>query len=100
MPEPRLLHMGGEIMIGYKDGHRDAFSEYGHKPWQKGYKDEQRFRREWAALDRFQAEYAMIKGAQYSARDYGFGGHSLTNDSEDAMERHRQLLRRYSRRKG
>jgi hypothetical protein len=99
MPEPRLLHMGGEIMIGYKDGKHDAFSEYGHKPWQKGYKDEQRFQREWAALDRFQAEYAMIKGAQYCARTYGFGGHSLTQDSEEAMERHRQLLKRYSRRK-
>jgi len=100
MPEPRLLHMGGEIMIGYKDGHHDAFSEYGHKPWQEGYKDEQRFQREWAALDRFQAEYAMIKGAQYTARDFGFGGKSLTHDSADAMDRHRQVLGRYSRRKG
>ena len=99
MPEPRLLHMGGEIMIGYRDGQHDAFSEYGHKPWQKGYKDEQRFQREWAALDRFQAEYAMIKGAQYCARTYGFGGRSLTKDSEEAMERHRQLLKRYPRHK-
>jgi hypothetical protein len=100
MPEPRLLHMGGEIMIGYKDGSHDAFSEYGHKPWQKGYKDEQRFQREWAALDRFQAEYAMLKGAEYTARVFGFGGKSLTHDSADAMERHRKVLKRYSRRKG
>src|SRR5437870_213090 len=40
MPEPRLIHMGGEILIGYKSGGSDAFGPYGHKPWQKGYKDE------------------------------------------------------------
>jgi hypothetical protein len=50
MPEPRLMHMGGEIMIGYTDGRSEAFSEYGHKPWQKGFKDAQHYKRESAAL--------------------------------------------------
>ena len=35
MPEPRLIHMGGEIFIGYKDGAKDAFGPYGHKPWRR-----------------------------------------------------------------
>ena len=39
MPEPRLIHMGGEVYIGYKDGRKDAFSPYGHKPAQEGFKD-------------------------------------------------------------
>jgi hypothetical protein len=64
MPEPRLILMGGEILIGYRNSHREAFSEYGHKPWQKGYKDAARERRETAALYRFQAEWAVLRGAQ------------------------------------
>ncbi|MDX0414788.1 hypothetical protein GHK39_03800 [Sinorhizobium medicae] len=35
MPEPRHIHMGGEIMIGYEGGRSDGFSEYGHKPWDR-----------------------------------------------------------------
>jgi hypothetical protein len=46
MPEPRLVHLGGEILIGYKGGRSDAFGEYGHKPWQKGYKDQKREEKE------------------------------------------------------
>jgi hypothetical protein len=98
MPEPRLLHMGGQIMIGYTNGKSDAFSEYGHKPWQNGYMDSQREKRESASLDRFQAEYAIMKGAQYQAHDFEFGGRSLTQDTEEGMERHRELLKRYQRR--
>jgi Protein of unknown function (DUF4238) len=99
MPEPRLLFMGGEILIGYEGGSSDAFGEYGHKPWQEGFKDDQRFKRETAALYRFKAEYAMLKGAQYIARDFEFGGRSITHDDEQHMQRHRELLKRYSRRK-
>jgi hypothetical protein len=40
----------------------------------------------------------MMKGAEYAARDFEFGGRSLTRDTEDGMERHRQLLKRYARR--
>jgi hypothetical protein len=46
MPEPRLIHMSGEILIGYTNGHSEAFNEYGHKPWQKGYNNAARERRE------------------------------------------------------
>jgi hypothetical protein len=99
MPEPRLLHMGGEILIGYDNGRSDAFSEYGHKPWQKGYKDPQRDKRETASLYRFQAEYALMNGARFTAQDFEFGGRSLVTDTEEGMERHRQLLKRYSNRR-
>jgi Protein of unknown function (DUF4238) len=57
MPEPRLIHMGGEIYIGYKGGAKDAFGAYGHKPWQRGFKDEKREKRESEALERFKAEW-------------------------------------------
>ena len=97
MPEPRLIHMGGEILIGYKDGKSEAFSEYGHKPWQKGYKDAARDRRETEALYRFQAEWAMLRGPRYTAEDYSFMRKRRGEDDADGMERHRALLKRYAR---
>lgn len=98
MPEPRLIHMGGEILIGYGNGRSDAFSEYGHKPWQKGYKDAARERREWEGLYRFQAEWAMRRGARYTAEDYSFMRQHRGEDDARDMERHRALLKRYARR--
>jgi hypothetical protein len=99
MPEPRLQYMGGEIMIGYEGGGADAFSEYGHKPWQEGYKDEVRFKRESESLYRFKAEWALLRGARFTAEDYSFMRRERRVDDEKAMERHRKLLKRY-RRKG
>ncbi len=96
MPEPRLVFMGGEILIGYKGGGGEAFSEYGHRPWQKGYKDDARDRRETEALYRFQAEWALLREARYTAEDYSFMRQRWGEDDEEDMERHRTLLRRYS----
>lgn len=62
MPEPRAVHMGGEIVVGYKDGGSEAFGEYGHRPGQKGYKDGNRESREASALRRFQGEFALMQG--------------------------------------
>lgn len=65
MPDPRHIYGGGEIFVGYDDGRSDGWSEYGHKPWQKGYKDEARQSREWDAMERFKAEWASIYGPEY-----------------------------------
>ena len=62
MPEPRDIQMGGEVMIGYKGGRSEAWGEYGHRPWQKGFKDEKRFAEESATLKRFKAEWAATQG--------------------------------------
>jgi hypothetical protein len=94
MPEPRLEFMGGEVMIGYKGGGSDAFGVYGHKPWQKGYKDDNREWIETEALYRFKAEWAMLKGAKYTATNFHFG-RAMSDDSPDQMERHRELLKKY-----
>jgi hypothetical protein len=42
MPEPRGICMGGEILLGYKGGGAESWNEYGHRPWEKGYKDDKR----------------------------------------------------------
>jgi hypothetical protein len=98
MPEPRLVHMGGEVMVGYSGGGSDAFSPYGHKPWQEGYKDEDREKRESEALHRFQAEWAMLRGAKCTADSDEFGGRRRHEDSEETMEHYRRLLKKYRRR--
>ena len=65
MPEPRQIYMGGEVYIGYEGGRSEAFSEYGHRPWQKGFKDEKRAAVELAALDRFKLEWSVMQGPAY-----------------------------------
>jgi hypothetical protein len=97
MPEPRLLHMGGEVYIGYKSGAKDAFGTYGHKPWQKGYKDEERERREWETLERFKSEWAILRGTRYTAEDYSFMRKHRGEDDEEDMTRHREHLKKYGR---
>ena len=73
MPEPRGIYMGGEAYIGYKDGSSAAFSEYGHRPWQDGYKDEQRTRMEARSLERFKAEFAQMQGPAWRGSSHKFG---------------------------
>jgi hypothetical protein len=97
MPEPRLIHMGGEILIGYGDGHSDAFGAYGHKPWQQGYKDEKRERRESEMLERFQAEWALKHGSKYTAYNYEFDGRA--RESGEQMTAHYEKVRKRYRRR-
>jgi len=99
MPEARLVTTGGEIVIGYAGGGGESFSEYGHRPWQKGYKDEERERREWAALDRFQAEWAMKHGPKFVANNADFGMYRIRQDSEDMTAHHKSVLERYRKRR-
>ncbi len=65
MPEPRQIALGGETYIRYEDGHSEGFSEYGHRPWQKGFKDEKRAAVEGAALRRFEVEWSLMQGPAY-----------------------------------
>jgi hypothetical protein len=97
MPEPRLIVMGGETMIRYSSGHVDSYSEYGHKPWQKGFKDNERDRRDGDALYRFQAEWAMKYGPRYTAYNHEFGRGDLRRDSDDMMEHHHCCIFRSAR---
>jgi hypothetical protein len=98
MPEPRRIHMGGEVFIGYEGGRSDAFGPYGHKPWQKGYKDDEREKTETKALERFQAEYAKLRGPKFTALSRDFGQEKLREDSADMTEHRKKVLKSYRRR--
>lgn len=86
MPDPRHIHGGGEVLVGDEGGLRAAFSAYGHKPWQQGYEDEQRDEREWAAMQKFKAEWAASYGPEYRGVTREFPGHGdapMTDMGED-----------------
>ncbi|MEP2101645.1 MAG: DUF4238 domain-containing protein [Parasphingorhabdus sp.] len=73
MPDPRHVHGGGEIIIGYKDGHSERFSEYGHRPWDSDFKNKRREKREWDAMQKFKAEWAATYGPEYRGVIYNMG---------------------------
>lgn len=83
MPEPRDIHMGGEMIVGYKDGSAERFSEYGHRPWDKDFKNERRFNRESDALRKFQAEFALMQGKAWRGWSYNLGNKGPRVDSDD-----------------
>jgi hypothetical protein len=72
MPEPREIHMGGEIIVGYEGGGAESWNEYGHRPWEKGYKDDKRDAEESRTLSRFQAEWAAVQGPAYRGTSFQF----------------------------
>jgi hypothetical protein len=93
--------MGGEVVVGYKGGGADARNEYGHRPWQKGYQDDQRSAEESKALSRFQAEWAEMQGLEYRGTSFQF--HRELRDpyvTPDEFHQHDlERARRYKRRR-
>jgi len=89
MPEPRLIHMGGEVVVGFRGGGGQSFSPYGHTRGQIGFKDAKREKRETKALYRFQAEWAMKHGAKYTAYNNALGGRLREDSAEMTAERNK-----------
>ncbi len=82
MPDPRSVRYGGETIIGYSDGPASAFDEYGHRPWQKGYRGgNQGVGKDWYTFHRFQGEFARLFGPYRRGR--AFFGMGLDNERDD-----------------
>ncbi|MBA3353746.1 MAG: hypothetical protein H0U23_15230 [Blastocatellia bacterium] len=64
MPDPRDVHMGGTVYMGYEGSRSEAWDEYGHRPGQKGFEDRRRNERESKALRKFQAEFSALYGPE------------------------------------
>ncbi len=87
MPDPRGLHLGGEIIIGYDDGRATSFDEYGRRPWQKNYKrhvDQTEARTLYA----FKGEYARLFGPKRRGISDDFGGREKDVDSDEFHKYH------------
>ena len=81
--------MGGTVYMGYEDGRSEAWNEYGHRPWQKGFEDRRRSDREGKALRKFQAEFAALYGPEQRGWSEQFGKKAARSYSD---EYHNHLL--------
>jgi hypothetical protein len=70
MPDPRAVHMGGDIKIGYGDGRGESFDEYGQRPWEPDPDKDARYERESRALYRHQGEFARRHGPYRRGRGW------------------------------
>ncbi|OAI41471.1 hypothetical protein AYO38_03535 [bacterium SCGC AG-212-C10] len=67
MPDPRALHMGGTVYLGYRDGRPHVADEYGRRPWQPGFETDGSGD-ESVALERFKGEFARLFGPRRRGR--------------------------------
>lgn len=94
MPDPRSLSISGEVIIGYEDGHTEAINEYGHRPWQSGYKDSKRSNDEWRLFHYFQGEYAKTFGPIRRTKSHELGRLSPDRDNDEFHQYHLSWLQK------
>lgn len=95
MPDPRAIHLGGEIFWGNRDGSGGAMDEYGRRPWEKDYGKEGKTLEEADTLFRFQGEFARLFGPYRRGRT--FEGMHLDNEkeSDDFHQYHLDLEKKW-----
>jgi len=92
MPDPRSTSYGGEIYIGYKDGSSEAFDEYGHRPWQRGYRrHEDGVDDDWNTFHQFQGEFARLQGPFRRGRSFDAMHLDNERDSDEYHQYHLSL---------
>lgn len=91
MPDPRPIHLGGEILIGYRDGRSAAFDAYGRRPWQAGYDQENKNLTKGPSLDRFQGEFARLFGPYRRGRAFSLDDMDKERDDDDCHQYHLSL---------
>ncbi len=91
MPDPRPIHLGGEILIGYRGGGSAAYDAYGRRPWQPDYDQESKGLKEGPYLDRFKGEFARLFGPYRRGRSFGHGDIDRERDDDDYHKYHLSL---------
>ena len=95
MPEPREIHLGGQIYIGYKGGRSDAFSEYGHKPWEPDFENKKRLLEESRTLERFKGEFAVMQGPAWRGTSWELGRKGPYVDSDELHQHYLDKAKKY-----
>lgn len=93
MPEPREVHMGGEVIVRYKSGAVDSWDEYGRKPWDAGHRREGYDEKESKALARFQDEWCLMQGPEYRGTSAQFH-HKMDGPYVEPEEFHKEAIAR------
>lgn len=91
MPDPRAVHLGGEIFWGNKDGTGGAMDEYGRRPGEKDYGKEGRTLEEAETLYRFKGEFARLNGPRRRGRTFDAMRLDPEYDSESLHQYHMGL---------
>lgn len=98
MPDPRGVTYGGEIVIGHKNGTASWYDEYGHRPWQEGYRrGEERSLKDWDTFQNFKGEFSRLFGPYRRGRAYNTM--SIDNEKDnDAYHKHNLSLEKKRKR--
>lgn len=91
MPDPRPLHYGGQVIMGYNDGSAAAFDEYGRRPWEEGYNDPDQSPSSENSLYRFKGEFARLYGPERRGRSIQGGSLDAAVDTQKFHEYHLSL---------
>lgn len=94
MPDPRPIHLGGEVFVGHKDGTVSASDEYGRTPDQRDYNKESDNNSEQASLYRFKGEFARLFGPYRRGRTFQFMRLDPERDDDETYQYHLSLERR------
>lgn len=87
IPERRHIHGSGETTIGYEGGRGEAYSEHGHRPSEKDFRNPDREPREWMAMNRLKVEWAAMIGPVYRGQVYQMGSGNQVRRSQGYYER-------------
>jgi len=90
MPDPRDLHLGGQVIIGYGDGRADSYDEYGRRPWERAYQNGTD-QSEERGLHAFQGEFARLFGPRRRGSSNELGGRRSDIDTDDFHQYHLNL---------
>jgi len=95
MPDPRPIHTGGEIIMGFKNGSSAAFDEYGRRPWDGDYNKESKSHSEWDTLAWFQGEFAQLFGPVRRGRCMSVADIDNERDSDEFHQYHLGLQKKF-----
>ena len=99
MPDPRAIHLGGEIIIGYRGGGATSFDAYGRRPWQPDYNQESKGFKEAPSLDRFKGEFARLFGPYRRGRTFSFTQLDKERDDDEFHQYHLSLEAKQKKRR-
>jgi hypothetical protein len=91
MPDPRPLHHGAQTVLEYADGATQAFDDFGRRPWQPRYGQDDLHQRGRDPLLRFRAEFSRLAGPVRRGRSFDAGKLDNERDSEDLHQHHLNL---------
>ncbi len=88
MPDPRSIYEGGETYIGYENGSTTGFDQYGRRPWQESFGQNNRRKVSYNTLYRFKGEFAEKFGPYRRGRSFPMMQLDNEKDSDEMHQFH------------